>query len=87
MCIDLFFSYKKPFSPPDRRMKFYLVGTALVCAVSLYNNRSWLKNMEDLFQDFLVPILFVDPDVLKLMDKVAQREKVMAALEDDDLMI
>ena len=83
MCIDLFFSYKKPFAPPNRRMKFYILGTAIICLFSLNNNRSWLKNPKFLFQDFVLPMLFNDPDVLKMLDKADQRGKVMAALEDD----
>ena len=58
-----------------------------MCLISLNCNKSWLKNPEDLFQDFIVPILFEDPKILKQMDKVAQREKVMAVLEDDHVIL
>ena len=59
-----------------------------MCLISLNFNKSWLKNPEDVFQDFIVPILFEDPKILKIMDnKVAQRAKVMAILEDDHVIL
>ena len=42
MCVDLYFSYKNPFYPGSRRMKFYLIGTALCVVIIGHFESSWL---------------------------------------------
>ena len=43
MCIDLYLSFKNPFYPGGRRMRWYMAGTAVIVVIMLFMEASFLK--------------------------------------------
>ena len=69
MCADLYLAYKNPFYPGYRRMKFYLIGTAVCIMTFGYLEKSWLQLPPEEFETELMRYYF-DDTLEELKNKV-----------------
>jgi hypothetical protein len=58
LCIELYLSFKNPFYPGERRLKWYILFS-IICLVAIGNHRkSWLVDRIDYFYDYKFPEIF-----------------------------
>jgi hypothetical protein len=69
MCVDLYLAYKNPFYPGDRRMKFYLMATAITVLTVGLLERSWLQLPPDQFETELMKY-YLDDTIKELKDRI-----------------
>jgi len=43
ICVDMYYSFKSPFSPAARRLRYYLVALLLSCGICFFNE-PWLTD-------------------------------------------
>jgi len=61
-CLELFLSFKNPFYPGKRRMKFYLVGTIIITFIMVFNLASMLASPNDAFERYELPFIYLSSD-------------------------
>jgi hypothetical protein len=71
MCVDLYLAYKNPFYPGKRRMKFYLIGTALCILTIGTLEKSWLQLPPDKFETDLLKY-YLDDTIIKLKERIIE---------------
>ena len=60
LCIDLYITFKDPFKPSGRRLKYYFICTAVVVFVVNYynfNRNTFLLSPEAFFEQYIQPII------------------------------
>ena len=60
-CIDLLISFKNPFQQGKYRMKWYLLGSALIVLVIGPNSQSVTISPDMIFDTYMLPFLYKDP--------------------------
>jgi hypothetical protein len=53
MCFDLYLSFKNPFYPGYRRMKWYITFTILILILCAYTQKSFLMTPDEDFKMFV----------------------------------
>ena len=58
LCIDLMITYRKPFEPSNKRMKYYIIITIVVVVyvtISTFSTSTFLMSPNTFFDKFVVP--------------------------------